>query len=189
MAALTPAEVTNYLSEHDLERVISEAVYDAIATKAPNPLIHIADFMMRMSKAGGKGGLHKLQLDKVDVRGKRVLIRVDFNVPMDKKQPGKITNTQRIDGAIPTIRYCLDNGARSIVLMSHLGRPDGMPKAEFTMAPVAKELQKILGKPVTFLSDCQGAEVESACADPQHGSVFLLENLRYHLEEVRRRRQ
>jgi len=112
-----------------------------------------------------------------------VLIRVDFNVPQDKKDPTIITNTQRIDGAMPTIKYCLDNGAKSVVLMSHLGRPDGSAVAKYSMAPVAKCLEGIVGKPVLFLSDCVGEEVEKACADPAPGSVILLENLRFHLEE------
>merc|ERR1740138_2026846 len=124
----------------------------------------------------------KLSICDVDVSGKRCLIRVDFNVPQDKKDPTIITNTARIDGAMPTIQYCLDKGAKSVVLMSHLGRPDGQPKPEFSMAPVAKCLEKIAGKPVTFLSGCVGEEVEKACADPTPGSIILLENLRYHLE-------
>ena len=115
---------------------------------------------------------------------------------------------------MPTINYCLEKGAKSVVLMSHLGRPDGardpprppgrapgrwhrvrtrrpacarLPagtaKPEFSMAPVAKALEKIAGKPVTLLKDCVGAEVEAACADPAPGSIILLENLRYHVEE------
>merc|ERR1711892_479516 len=115
--------------------------------------------------------------------GKRVLIRVDFNVPQDKKDPSVITNTARIDGAMPTINYCLEKGAKSVVLMSHLGRPDGTAKPEFSMAPVAVALEKITGKKVTLMKDCVGAEVEAACADPAMGSIILLENLRYHVEE------
>ena len=88
-----------------------------------------------------------------------------------------------IDGAMPTINYCLEKGAKSVVLMSHLGRPDGNVVAKYSMAPVAKALEGIVGKPVTFLSNCVGAEVEAACADPAPGSVILLENLRFHLEE------
>jgi len=125
----------------------------------------------------------KLSVKDVDVKDKRVLIRVDFNVPQDKKDPTKITNTARIDGAMPTIQYCLDQGAKAVILMSHLGRPDGCPKPEFSMAPVAKCLEEIAKKPVTFLSGCVGAEVEAACADPAPGSIILLENLRYHVEE------
>ena len=94
-----------------------------------------------------------------------------------------ITNTQRIDGAMPTINYCIKNGAKSVVLMSHLGRPDGLPKKEFSMAPVAPCLEKIAGQKVMFLEDCVGAEVEAVCADPPPGSIILLENLRYHVEE------
>mmetsp|Transcript_19914 Transcript_19914/g.66983 ORF Transcript_19914/g.66983 Transcript_19914/m.66983 type:complete len:419 (-) Transcript_19914:550-1806(-) len=127
--------------------------------------------------------LNKLQLGAVDVADKRVVIRVDFNVPQDKADPSKITNTARIEGALPTIKYCLDKGAKSVVLMSHLGRPDGNKVEKYSMAPVAKALEGLLGKPVTFLSDCVGPEVEAACASPAPGSVILLENLRFHLEE------
>src|SRR5579884_3314622 len=94
--------------------------------------------------------------------GRRVLMRVDFNVPQDKKT-GAITNNQRIVAALPTIRYALEQGA-SVVLMSHLGRPDGVRKEKYSLRPVAAELQKLLGRPVTFLSDCVGPEVEAACA-------------------------
>merc|ERR1712066_688073 len=109
--------------------------------------------------------------------------RVDFNVPQDKKDPTIITNTQRIDGALPTIKAVLDRGAKSVVLASHLGRPNGRVVEQYSMAPVAKILEEKLGKPVTFLKDCAGAEVEAACADPATGSVILLENLRFHVEE------
>ena len=127
--------------------------------------------------------MNKVALSSLDVGGKRVLIRVDFNVPQDKNDPSVITNTARIDGAMPTINYCLEKGAKSVVLMSHLGRPDGTAKPEFSMAPVAVALEKIAGKPVTFLQGCVGEEVEAACADPAAGSIILLENLRYHVEE------
>ncbi len=113
--------------------------------------------------------------------GRRVLIRVDFNVPQDKAS-GAITNNQRIFAAIPTIRYALDQGA-SVVLMSHLGRPDGQRIAKYSLRPIAHELTKLLGRPVTFLEDCVGATVEAACAKPEPGSVILLENLRFHIEE------
>jgi len=124
--------------------------------------------------------LNKLSIDKVDVKDKRVLIRVDFNIPM---KDGKITNTQRIVAALPTVKYALDHGAKSVVLMSHLGRPDGKKVDKYSLKPVADELNKLLGKNVHFLNDCVGAEVEAACANPAHGSIFLLENLRFHLEE------
>lgn len=117
----------------------------------------------------------------LQLAGKRVLMRVDFNVPLDKAT-GAITNNQRIVAALPTIRYALEQGA-SVVLMSHLGRPDGQKKAKYSLRPVAAELSKLLGKPVTFLEDCVGAEVEAATARLAPGTVVLLENLRFHIEE------
>jgi phosphoglycerate kinase len=123
--------------------------------------------------------LNKLSIAELKLAGKRALIRVDFNVPM---KDGKVTNTNRIDAALPTIKYALDQGA-SVVLMSHLGRPDGKPNPEYSMAPVAKVLEQKLGVPVRFLPECVGPEVEGACSDLKPGSVVLLENLRYHLEE------
>eukprot|EP01134_Creolimax_fragrantissima_P008420 CFRG8420T1 len=125
----------------------------------------------------------KLAVDKIDVKGKRVLIRVDFNVPQDKKTFA-ITNPARIVAALPTIKYCFDNGANNVVLMSHLGRPDGQKNPDYTLKPVQAELSSRLGKEVTFLSDCVGEEVESACASPAAGSVILLENLRFHAAET-----
>eukprot|EP00284_Hemiselmis_tepida_P015571 CAMPEP_0174915848 /NCGR_PEP_ID=MMETSP1355-20121228/1405_1 /TAXON_ID=464990 /ORGANISM="Hemiselmis tepida, Strain CCMP443" /LENGTH=419 /DNA_ID=CAMNT_0016160793 /DNA_START=23 /DNA_END=1282 /DNA_ORIENTATION=+ len=127
--------------------------------------------------------LKKLQLKDVDVSGKRVFIRVDFNVPQDKKDPSIITNTARIQGAIPSIQYCLDKGAKSVVLASHLGRPDGQKQDKFSLKPVAKALGELIKKDVTMLDDCCGEAVEKACADPAAGSVILLENVRFHIEE------
>jgi len=126
--------------------------------------------------------LKKLSLDALQVEGKRVFMRCDFNVPQDKVS-GEITNNARIVAAVPSIKFCLEKQAKSVVLCSHLGRPDGNANKKFTLAPVAKELEKLLEKPVTFLSDCVGDEVESACADPASGSIILLENLRFHVEE------
>src|SRR6478752_2399493 len=123
----------------------------------------------------------KLSLRDLELSGKRVLIRVDFNVPQDKTT-GAITNNQRIVAALPTIQFALEKGA-SVVLMSHLGRPDGQKIAKFSLKPVADELSKLLGKPVNFLNDCVGPEVEAACAAIQPGEVVLLENLRFHIEE------
>ena len=113
--------------------------------------------------------------------GKRVLMRVDFNVPQDK-QTGAITNTARIAAALPTVKYALEQGA-SVVLMSHLGRPDGQRIDKFSLKPVAVELEKLLGQPVKFLDDCVGPAVEAACANLAAGEVVLLENLRFHIEE------
>ncbi|KAL6073828.1 phosphoglycerate kinase [Balamuthia mandrillaris] len=122
---------------------------------------------------------NKLSIDQVQVEGKRVLIRVDFNVPFKN---GQISNTQRIEAALPTIQYALDHGA-SVVLMSHLGRPDGRPQKELSLEPVAKKLEGLLNVPVKFLPDCVGPEVEQACSQLAPGEVVLLENLRFHLEE------
>jgi len=117
----------------------------------------------------------------LNLAGKRVFIRVDFNVPQDKTT-GAITNNARIAAALPTIQYALEKGA-SVVLASHLGRPDGKASEKFSLKPVAVELEKLLGKPVKFLNDCVGAEVEAACAALKAGEVVLLENLRFHIEE------
>src|SRR3954468_23103993 len=119
----------------------------------------------------------------LNLSGKRVLMRVDFNVPQDKKT-GAITNTQRITAALPTIKYALEKGA-SVVLMSHLGRPDGKKIEKFSLKPVAAELEKLLGRKVTFLDDCVGPAIEAAVAPGKlkAGEVVLLENLRFHIEE------
>jgi len=122
---------------------------------------------------------NKLSITDLDLTGQRVLMRVDFNVPLKE---GAITNNARIVAALPSIEYALDKGA-SVVLMSHLGRPDGEKIAKYSMKPVAVELEKLLGKPITFLDDCVGPEVEAACAKLAPGTVVLLENLRFHIEE------
>ncbi len=123
----------------------------------------------------------KLFIEDVDLKNKRALIRVDFNVPQDK-ETGAITNTKRIEAALPTIKYALDNGA-SVILMSHLGRPNGQANKKYTLAPVAEALSTLIGKPVKFLNDCVGADVEAECAKIQPGEIILLENLRFHIEE------
>lgn len=122
----------------------------------------------------------KLSIDQIELQGKRVLIRVDFNVPIKE---GKVTDTKRIDEALPTINYALSKGAKSIVLMSHLGRPDGKANKKYTMQPLVSVLSAKLNRPVVFLDDCVGAKVEQACASPANGTIFLLENLRFHIEE------
>lgn len=126
--------------------------------------------------------LQKLAMDSLDLSGKRVFMRCDFNVPQDKSS-GAITNNARIAAAIPSIKYALEKGCKSVVLCSHLGRPDGKKNDKFTLKPVADELQKLLNKDIKFLNDCVGSEVESTCADPASGTVILLENLRFHIEE------
>jgi phosphoglycerate kinase len=123
----------------------------------------------------------KLSIDQLDLRSKRVLMRVDFNVPQDKKT-GAITNTQRIEAALPTIKHALDRGA-SVVLMSHLGRPDGKPSDKYSLRPVSAKLQELIGRPVRFLDDCVGPAVEKSCSALKPGEITLLENLRFHIEE------
>lgn len=122
---------------------------------------------------------NKLTIRDVDVKDKRVLIRVDFNVPTNPQN--HVTDPKRIKAAIPTLQYCLDNGAKSIVLLSHLGRPDGDKKAEFSLAPVAKVLEAELKKPVTFHNDCLG--LTETLSNPAPGSVHLLENVRFYVQE------
>lgn len=123
---------------------------------------------------------NKLSLEDIDVSGKRVLMRVDFNVPLDGKT---ITDDRRITAAVPTIRAALSKGAKSVVLMSHLGRPGGRVKPELSLSPVALALARLLSTELLFLPDCVGPQVEEKCRDPPAGSVILLENLRFHAEE------
>ncbi len=148
---------------------------------------------MKLDTGGGVGrdssAMPKLSIHDLDLSGKRVLIRVDFNVPQDKAT-GAITNNQRILAALPTIQHALEQGA-AVVLMSHLGRPNGAKVEKYSLKPVADELGTLLGRPVTFLSDCVGPEVEAACAPGklQPGDVVLLENLRFHIEEEGKAKQ
>lgn len=114
----------------------------------------------------------------LDVDGKRVLVRCDFNVPLEN---GRITDDRRITEALPTIKYLLDHGA-SVILASHLGRPKGVTP-EFSLKPVATRLSELLGKEVPLLPDCVGPEVEVICAALKPGDVVLLENVRFHPEE------
>ncbi|KAI0834317.1 putative phosphoglycerate kinase PgkA [Hypoxylon sp. FL0890] len=124
---------------------------------------------------------NKLSITDVDLKGKRVLIRVDFNVPLDADK--KVTNNQRIAGAVPTIKYAIDHGAKAVILMSHLGRPDGKVNPKYSLKPVVPELEKLLGKSVEFAPDCVGPEVEAIVNKADNGQVVLLENLRFHAEE------
>lgn len=117
----------------------------------------------------------------IDVQGKKVLMRVDFNVPLDKEQ--NITNDNRIVQALPTIKHVLAGGG-SLILMSHLGRPKGEPEAKYSLAPVAKRLGELLDKPVGFANDCIGEEVSAKVAAMKAGDVLLLENVRFHKEET-----
>ena len=124
--------------------------------------------------------MNKKSVRDVDVVGKTVLVRVDFNVPLDKR--GHVTDATRIESALPTIRYLLDQKAK-VVLMSHLGRPDGKVVESMRMAPVAAELERLLGQPLRTAPDCVGPEVEKLVLELKPGEVLLLENLRFHPEE------
>ncbi|HSV73702.1 MAG TPA: phosphoglycerate kinase [Chthonomonadales bacterium] len=126
--------------------------------------------------------MNKKTIDHIEVTGKRVLVRVDFNVPQG--QGGAITDDRRIRAALPTIRSLVDRGART-VLVSHLGRPKGKPDdaARFTLRPVAERLSALLGQPVALAPDCVGAEVEALAAGLGDGQVLLLENVRFHPQE------
>jgi len=124
----------------------------------------------------------KLSITDVDVRDKRVLIRVDFNVPLEKS--GSISNTQRIDESLPTIHYCFEHGARIVTLMSHLGRPEGRRLMDQSLRVVADYLTEVLpNKNIIFCEDCVGSLVEETVNNAEPGSVILLENLRFHPEE------
>jgi phosphoglycerate kinase len=118
----------------------------------------------------------------LDLNGKRVFIRVDFNVPLEKNAQGamEITSDKRIKASLPTIKYALEHGA-GVILASHLGRPKGKPNADMSLKPVAARLEQLLGRPVKMAPDCVGPEVEAL--KPAPGEVLLLENLRFHAEE------
>ena len=123
--------------------------------------------------------MKKMTIDDIAVAGKRVLVRVDFNVPLEK---GKITDDTRIVETLPTLRKILAGKGR-LILMSHLGRPKGGPSLEFSLQPVAVRLGELLGVSVKFASDCIGGEVEATAEGLKDGEVLLLENLRFHKEE------
>ena len=128
----------------------------------------------------------KLTIQDLDIEGKRVLMRVDFTVPLKDSDDGSqrvITDDTRIRAALPSIEHLIKNGAR-VVLMSHLGRPKGERKVEFSLKPVAERLSELLDAPVAFADDCIGDDAASAVAHLENGQVLLLENVRYHNEET-----
>ena len=119
-------------------------------------------------------------IDQLNIQGKKILLRVDFNVPLDEK--GNITDAARIRAALPTIQHALAQNAR-ILLASHLGRPKGKPEAQYSLAPVARKLGELLRKEVKLAPDCIGPQVEKMASAMEPGDVLLLENLRFHKEE------
>ena len=125
-------------------------------------------------------------IDKINLKGKRVLIRVDFNVPLDKAK--NITDDTRIRSALPTIKYAMRQNAK-VILMSHLGRPKGKVNIEYSLLPVAKYLSKVLQKKVILAPDCIGPEVEKLVSEMKPKDVLLLENLRFHPEEEKNDRE
>lgn len=124
-----------------------------------------------------KGVINKLCLKDIEIKGKRVFLRVDFNVPLDENL--NITDDGRIRSTLPTINYAIDEGAK-VIIASHLGRPKGRVDMHYSLAPVAKRLQRLLKKEVTFIHDCIGHEVEEAVSKMSNGDIILLENLRFH---------
>ncbi len=123
--------------------------------------------------------MNKKTIQDIDVNGKRALVRVDFNVPMED---GQVTDDRRIRAALPTIQYLLEQGA-AVILMSHLGRPKDGPDPKFAMDPVGEKLAELIGRPVKKLDDCVGPDVEQAVSAMQPGEVILLENTRFHKAE------
>jgi len=117
---------------------------------------------------------------EVELKGKRVLMRADFNIPMDKN--GNIIDDVRITAAMPTMKYIIGQGAR-LILMSHLGRPDGKRDAKYSLRPVAEQLAQLIGQPIKMADDCIGPEVQAMVAAMASGEILLLENVRFHSEE------
>lgn len=122
----------------------------------------------------------KLSLKNLELKNKKVLLRVDFNVPQDEK--GNITDNTRIQASLPTIKYILEKGG-SVILLSHLGRPKGSSDPKYSLSPCAAELSKLLNRPVAMAPDCIGPEVEKLASDLNPGQLLLLENLRFHTAE------
>ena len=124
--------------------------------------------------------MSKMTIKDIDLKNKAVLVRADFNVPQDESL--NITDDTRIKATLPTIKYILQNGAKKVILMSHLGRPDGKVVAKYSLKPVAERLKELLGEPVKFLNDCVGDNIKKEI-DVSKEKIILLENLRFHAGE------
>ena len=127
-----------------------------------------------------KGVLNKLSVKDLNIKGKRLFIRVDFNVPLDENL--NITDDRRIRSALSTINYAIDEGSK-VIIASHLGRPKGKVDKRYSLASVSRRLQRLIKKEVTFLPDCIGPKTEEAVSKMSDGDIILLENLRFHIEE------
>jgi 3-phosphoglycerate kinase len=123
---------------------------------------------------------YKKTIRDIDLDGKRVLLRADYNVPLDDH--GNITDDYRLQQSVPTVRFLLGHGA-SVIICSHLGRPDGKSNPKYSLLPVAKRLKELLGVDVEFVPECVGERAQKAAENLQPGRVLLLENLRFHAEE------
>src|ERR1039458_4315126 len=126
--------------------------------------------------------MNKLSIRDVEMAGKRVFIRVDFNVPLSDSAPYQVTDDTRIRETLPTLKLARERGARS-VLASHLGRPKGKPNAKYSLQPAAAKLSELLGAGVEFSADCVGADAGAKSKALANGAVLLLENVRFHAEE------
>src|ERR1700739_2137957 len=123
--------------------------------------------------------MNKLTIKDLDLRGKRVFLRVDFNVPL---KDGVVTDDTRIRETLPTLKLAIEKGGR-LVLASHLGRPKGGPEAKYSLKPAAKKLEELWGKPVAFAADCVGPDAEAKSKALKDGDVLVLENVRFHPQE------
>jgi len=126
--------------------------------------------------------MNKKSISDMDVKGKRVIARVDFNVPLDEN--GNVTDDKRIRGALPTIKYIIENGGK-LILVSHLGRPKNGPEAKFSMKPAADRLSQLLGKEVILAADVIGEDAKTKAANLKEGEILMLENVRFHKEETK----
>jgi 3-phosphoglycerate kinase len=135
-----------------------------------------------MEEESAMGMYHKKSVKDIDVKDKKVIVRVDFNVPLDEN--GNITDDKRIVGALPTVKYLVDNGAK-IILVSHLGRPKDGFESKFSMKPAVDRLAQLLGQPVVLASDVIGEDAKAKAAAISPGEVLMLENVRFHKEETK----